>query len=88
VRERKREREEEEADTGFKYKLVVPQQMARLVDTRHKMTRLSVTPSAVARFNRLSPCGVKSVIVHALAPWHNSFISRARRTGVTKKGQI
>jgi hypothetical protein len=52
VRERKnRETEEEEVDAGFKYwshQSDWPQQMARLVDTRHKMTHLLVTPSAVA----------------------------------------
>jgi hypothetical protein len=65
TRERKREREEEEVIAGFKYELVAPIWLAWLVDTRHKMTRLPVVLSAVARLSRPSPRDVTSATVHA-----------------------
>jgi hypothetical protein len=42
--------------------------MARLMDTRHKMTHLPITSSVMARLSRPSPRGATSAAVHASAP--------------------
>jgi hypothetical protein len=46
----------------------MPQQMARLVDTHHKMARLSIVPSAVVQLSCPSPCGATPTAVHVSAP--------------------
>jgi hypothetical protein len=51
----------------------MPQQMRRLVDTRHKMARLSVVSSDVARLSRPSSRGATSTAVHA-SRWRDSVI--------------
>jgi hypothetical protein len=78
-----REREEEEADTGFKYELVAPQQMTRLVDTSHKMTGLSAAPSAVARLSCPSPRGTTSAPL--VAPVRlTQLLHKSRQTQKTR----
>jgi hypothetical protein len=47
---------------------VAPQQMARLVDMRHKMACLPVVSSAVTRLSHPSQCGTTSAVIHASAP--------------------